>query len=65
MLNESWAAVFRLSEDPKLTVGVLEAGGYFPDEPLINVPGWFPTPTRCSNSEDHEFMHDAHSSSSS
>ncbi|KAF8326563.1 alcohol oxidase [Cantharellus anzutake] len=29
----------RLSEDPTVTVGVIEAGGYFPDEPLINVPG--------------------------
>ncbi|KAF9510528.1 GMC oxidoreductase [Hydnum rufescens UP504] len=31
----------RLSEDARVTVGVLEAGGYHPEEPLINVPGYF------------------------
>ncbi|KAF9521002.1 GMC oxidoreductase [Hydnum rufescens UP504] len=31
----------RLSEDVNVTVGVLEAGGYHPEEPLINVPGYF------------------------
>ncbi|CAE6346970.1 unnamed protein product [Rhizoctonia solani] len=28
----------RLSEDPKTTVGVIEAGEYLPDDPLINTP---------------------------
>ncbi|CEL58748.1 Alcohol dehydrogenase [acceptor] OS=Pseudomonas putida GN=alkJ PE=3 SV=1 [Rhizoctonia solani AG-1 IB] len=28
----------RLSEDPETTVGVIEAGDYFPDDPLINTP---------------------------
>ena len=31
----------RLSEDPSITVGVLEAGGLPPDIPAINVPGRF------------------------
>ncbi|CAE7180823.1 unnamed protein product [Rhizoctonia solani] len=31
----------RLSEDPTVRVGVLEAGEYVPDEPNINVPGYF------------------------
>ncbi|KAF9510521.1 GMC oxidoreductase [Hydnum rufescens UP504] len=31
----------RLSEDASVTVGVIEAGGYHPEEPLINVPGYF------------------------
>jgi choline dehydrogenase-like flavoprotein len=31
----------RLAEDPNITVGVLEAGEYVPDEPNINVPGYF------------------------
>ncbi|CAE6510166.1 unnamed protein product [Rhizoctonia solani] len=31
----------RLSEDPSVRVGVLEAGEYVPDEPNINVPGYF------------------------
>ncbi|KAJ1304689.1 hypothetical protein OPQ81_005828 [Rhizoctonia solani] len=31
----------RLSEDPTVRVGVLEAGQYVPDEPNINVPGYF------------------------
>ncbi|CAE6537230.1 unnamed protein product [Rhizoctonia solani] len=29
----------RLSEDPKVTVGVIEAGEYRPDDPAINTPG--------------------------
>lgn len=29
----------RLSEDPNVTVGVLEAGGYHVNEPLVDVPG--------------------------
>lgn len=28
----------RLSENPKTTVGVIEAGEYLPDDPLINTP---------------------------
>ncbi|QRV77531.1 GMC oxidoreductase [Ceratobasidium sp. AG-Ba] len=31
----------RLSEDPAVRVGVLEAGQYVPDDPTINVPGYF------------------------
>lgn len=31
----------RLSEDPSITVGVLEAGGLPPDIPAITVPGRF------------------------
>ncbi|RDB27629.1 L-sorbose 1-dehydrogenase [Hypsizygus marmoreus] len=31
----------RLSANPAYTVGVIEAGLYHPDEPLINVPGTF------------------------
>ncbi|GLB41519.1 putative GMC oxidoreductase family protein [Lyophyllum shimeji] len=31
----------RLSANPRYTVGVIEAGLYQPDEPLINVPGLF------------------------
>lgn len=31
----------RLSEDPAVRVGVLEAGQYIPDDPNINVPGYF------------------------
>ncbi|KAB5596075.1 hypothetical protein CTheo_592 [Ceratobasidium theobromae] len=31
----------RLSEDPAVRVGILEAGQYVPDEPNINVPGYF------------------------
>ncbi|QRV93948.1 GMC oxidoreductase [Ceratobasidium sp. AG-Ba] len=30
-----------LSEDPAIRVGVLEAGQYVPDDPTINVPGYF------------------------
>ncbi|KAG8700386.1 hypothetical protein FRC08_004736, partial [Ceratobasidium sp. 394] len=30
-----------LSEDPAVRVGVLEAGQYVPDDPTINVPGYF------------------------
>jgi choline dehydrogenase-like flavoprotein len=33
--------VSSLSEDPTVRVGVLEAGEYVPDEPNINVPGYF------------------------
>ncbi|KAF2013516.1 GMC oxidoreductase [Aaosphaeria arxii CBS 175.79] len=29
----------RLSSDPNITVGVLEAGKYLPDDPFINTPG--------------------------
>ncbi|CAE7060958.1 unnamed protein product [Rhizoctonia solani] len=29
----------RLSENPKTTVGVIEAGEYLPEDPLINTPG--------------------------
>jgi hypothetical protein len=28
----------RLSEDPKVSVGVIEAGQYLPDDPLVNTP---------------------------
>jgi hypothetical protein len=35
--------VNRLSEDPNVTVGVLEAGGYHHKEPLVDVPGESPT----------------------
>jgi choline dehydrogenase-like flavoprotein len=30
---------YRLSEDPQVTVGVIEAGQLIDKEPLINVPG--------------------------
>ncbi|KAH7337864.1 hypothetical protein B0J17DRAFT_718623 [Rhizoctonia solani] len=34
------ALAARLSEDPKTTVGVIEAGEYLPDDPLINTPAF-------------------------
>lgn len=35
-----WSCIVcRLSEDPDVVVGVLEAGAYMPDRPDINVPG--------------------------
>lgn len=29
----------RLAEDPSLTIGVIEAGNFLWDDPLVNVPG--------------------------
>ena len=34
-------STYSLAEDEKYTVGVIDAGRYLPDEPLINVPGAF------------------------
>lgn len=31
----------RLSENPSLKVGLIEAGIFRPDDPLINIPGLF------------------------
>ncbi|KAF8876240.1 GMC oxidoreductase-domain-containing protein [Infundibulicybe gibba] len=35
------ALAARLSENPEVSVGVLEAGKYIPDMPEINIPGYF------------------------
>lgn len=37
--DDPYVIIYSLSEDPNVTVGVLEAGGYHPDDPLIDVPG--------------------------
>lgn len=37
-LNTGLVVAARLTESGKYTVGVIEAGEYLPDEPLINTP---------------------------
>ncbi|TFK38916.1 alcohol oxidase [Crucibulum laeve] len=29
----------RLAENPRLTIGVIEAGKFYPDDPVVNIPG--------------------------